>query len=68
VLIDRFEAPLLFANAGLFTDDLRDRLREADALPKTVVLDFEAVGEVDVTGADALRAVHDTLSGSASGS
>jgi SulP family sulfate permease len=63
VLIDRFEAPLIFANAGLFTDDLRRRVREADPLPETVVLDFEAVGDVDVTGADALRAVHETLSG-----
>jgi MFS superfamily sulfate permease-like transporter len=54
---------MIVGQIPIFTDDRRHRLREADALPKSVVLDFEAVGEVDVTGADALRAVHETLSG-----
>jgi MFS superfamily sulfate permease-like transporter len=37
------------------------RVHAADARPGTIVLDFEAVGYVDVTGAEALRTVHDTL-------
>jgi SulP family sulfate permease len=61
VLIQRFEAELIFANADLFQDDVLARVHAADPRPDTVVLDFEAVGHVDVTGAEALRSVHDTL-------
>ena len=61
VLIHRFEAELIFANADLFQDDLLARVRAAERPPEAVVLDFEAVGQVDVTGAQTLRSVHDTL-------
>ena len=61
VLIHRFEAELIFANADLFQDDVLARFHAADPRPATVVLDFEAVGYVDVTGGEALRSVHDTL-------
>jgi MFS superfamily sulfate permease-like transporter len=61
VLIHRFEAELIFANADLFQDDLLARVHAAVPRPGTVILDFEAVGQVDVTGAEALRSVHDTL-------
>ena len=61
VLIHRFEAALIFANADLFQDDLLARVHAVDPRPDTVVLDFEAVGHVDVTGGEALRSVYDTL-------
>jgi SulP family sulfate permease len=61
VLIHRFEAELIFANADIFQDDLLARIRAAEPPPGTVVLDFEAVSQVDVTGAQTLRSVHDTL-------
>ena len=61
VLIQRFEAELIFANADLFQDDVLARVHAAEPRPGTVILDFEAVGHVDVTGAEALRSVHDTL-------
>jgi SulP family sulfate permease len=61
VLIHRFEAELIFANADLFHDDLLARVRAAEPAPGAVVLDFEAVSQVDVTGEEALRSVHDTL-------
>ena len=61
MLIYRFEAELIFANADLFQDDLLARVRAAEPPPGTVVLDFEAVSQVDVTGAQTLRSVHDTL-------
>ena len=61
VLIHRFEAALIFANADLFQDDLLARVHAADPRPDTVVLDFEGVGHVDVTGGEALRSLHDTL-------
>ena len=63
VLIHRFEAELIFANADLFQDDVLERVHAADPRPGTVILDFEAVGVVDVTGAEALGSVHDALDG-----
>src|SRR4029079_14982381 len=60
-LIHRFEAELIFANADLFQDDLLARIRAAESPPATVVLDFVAVSQVDVTGAQTLRSFHDTL-------
>jgi SulP family sulfate permease len=61
VLIHRFEAELIFANADLFQDDVLARVHAGEPRPGTVILDFEAVGLVDVTGAEALRSVYDTL-------
>jgi len=61
VLIHRFEAELIFANADLFQDDVLARVHAAEPRPGRVILDFEAVGHVDVTGAEALRSVHDSL-------
>jgi high affinity sulfate transporter 1 len=61
-LIYRFEAPLIFANAEIFTDDVLTRIAEADGQqPTALILDMETVAEVDTTGADALRALHDIL-------
>ena len=61
VLIHRFEAELIFANADIFQDDLLARIRASEPPPRTVVLDFEGVNQVDVTGAQTLESVHDTL-------
>jgi high affinity sulfate transporter 1 len=61
VLIHRFEAELIFANADIFQDDLLARIRAAEEPLRMVVLDFEAVSQVDVTGAQTLRSVHDTV-------
>jgi sulfate permease, SulP family len=58
VLIHRFEAELIFANADLFQDDLLARVRAADPPPGTVVVDFGPVSQVNVTGAQALQSVH----------
>jgi SulP family sulfate permease len=61
VHIHRFEAELIFANADTFQDDLLARIRVYEPPPHTVVLDFEAVSQIDVTGAQTLLSVHDTL-------
>ena len=61
VHIHRFEAELIFANADIFQDDLLARVRALDPPPHTVILDFEAISQLDVTGAQILRSVHDTL-------
>jgi MFS superfamily sulfate permease-like transporter len=62
VLVERFESPLIFANADLFVTEMSGRVREADGAIDALVLDFEAVSQIDVTGSDALLRLHDALS------
>jgi len=59
VLIYRLEAPLIFANADIISDDLRSKLDPAEH--RAVVLDFEAVYEIDTEGVDTLVRLHDQL-------
>jgi len=58
ILVVRFDAPLIFANADAFTDAIEDAVDRAQVrdgeLPTTVVVDLEACFEIDVTGVDAL--------------
>jgi MFS superfamily sulfate permease-like transporter len=58
VLVYAFRAPLVFANAEIFTDDLTTR-SNGSLRPDTVILDCDGMAEVDTTGADALRQLHD---------
>jgi MFS superfamily sulfate permease-like transporter len=53
-LIYRFDAPLIFSNADFFVDDVSERVRAAGPALRRVVLDFEAISDVDTTGLDAL--------------
>jgi MFS superfamily sulfate permease-like transporter len=61
VLVYAFRAPLVFANAEIFTDDLTTRADGPSPRPDAVILDCEGMAEVDTTGADALRQLHETL-------
>jgi MFS superfamily sulfate permease-like transporter len=49
VLVYRWEAPLFFANAGSFRRQVRRLVRECD--PAWVVVQCEAITDIDVTGA-----------------
>jgi MFS superfamily sulfate permease-like transporter len=61
-LLYRFEAPLIFANAEIFTDDVLERINAAgERRPTAVILDMETIAEVDTTGVAALQVLHDTL-------
>jgi SulP family sulfate permease len=60
VLVYAFRAPLVFANAEIFTDDLNTR-SNGSPRPDAVILDCDGMAEVDTTGADALRQLHETL-------
>ncbi|TYB56172.1 SulP family inorganic anion transporter [Nonomuraea sp. PA05] len=52
LVVYRFESQLFFANAGTFKSEIT---RMADDGAEWIVLDAEAVTDVDVTGAEALR-------------
>jgi high affinity sulfate transporter 1 len=59
VLVFRWEAPLFFANAGMFRQRIRRLVR--DARPAWVVLQCEAITDIDVTAADMLERLGDEL-------
>ncbi len=53
VLVYRWEAPLFFANAGMFRDQVRHHVRQQR--PRWVVLQCEAITDIDVTAAGMLE-------------
>jgi len=53
--IYRFGAPLYFANAPLFLDEIEQLVAQAPTPVRWFVLDAEAMTDVDTTGAAALR-------------
>jgi high affinity sulfate transporter 1 len=52
VLVFRWEAPLFFANAGIFRQEIRKLVRRRK--PRWLVLQCEAITDIDVTAADML--------------
>jgi MFS superfamily sulfate permease-like transporter len=55
VLIIRWSAPLMFANATVFRSLVREQLAQRDPQPKWVVIAAEPITELDTTAADMLR-------------
>ncbi|HMK12526.1 MAG TPA: sulfate permease [Acidimicrobiales bacterium] len=59
IVIYRWEAPLFFANAGAFRRQIRDLVRERR--PSWVVLQCEAITDIDVTAAEMLAQLDSEL-------
>jgi MFS superfamily sulfate permease-like transporter len=59
VVVYRWEAPLFFANAGSFREQIRKIVRERQ--PRWVVLQCEAISDVDVTAAEMLEQLDNEL-------
>ena len=59
IVVFRWEAPLFFANSGQFRDQVRALVRDRE--PGWVVLQCEAVTDIDVTAADMLRDLDEEL-------
>jgi len=55
LIVYRFDAPLVFANAGFFTERLEELIANAGEGLKCVVLDAEAISDFDSTAAEALE-------------
>jgi high affinity sulfate transporter 1 len=53
IVVYRWEAPLFFANAGMFRQQVRALVREHK--PRWVILQCEAITDIDVTAADILE-------------
>lgn len=59
-MIYRFDAPLFFANAKTFRDEIR-RLAGADPRPTWIVVAAEPMTDVDTTAADVLEDLDEAL-------
>jgi MFS superfamily sulfate permease-like transporter len=59
VLIYRWEAPLFFANAGAFRQQIRRLVKERE--PSWVVIQCEAITDIDVTAAAMLEQLDEEL-------
>lgn len=55
LIVYRFDAPLVFANAAFFTERLEELVANAGEGLKCVVLDAEAISDFDSTAAEALE-------------
>ena len=54
LVIYRFDAPLIFANASTFRDEVR-RLARTDPPPRWIVIASEPITDIDTTAADMLE-------------
>jgi MFS superfamily sulfate permease-like transporter len=61
LVLFRWDAPLFFANAELFRDCVLDAASESPTPVRWLVVAAEPVTSVDVTAADVLAELHDTL-------
>jgi len=61
LIVYGFNAPLFFANAPYLLDQVRDLISTADPPVKCLLLDAEAIPDIDTTAADTLRELHQEL-------
>jgi SulP family sulfate permease len=61
IVVYRFEAPLIYANASAFAEAARDLVDAADPPARALVIDCEEMFEVDYTGAEALRGLAEDM-------
>ncbi len=57
----RFEGPIYFANAEYTTNLILERLGEQTTPIKYLLIDFQGMGFIDVTGVDELKVLHEEL-------
>jgi SulP family sulfate permease len=57
LIVYRFTAPLYFANANLFSEEIQKLVTQAPTPVKWFVLDSSAIHDMDTTGAGTLRQV-----------
>ena len=60
LVVYRFGAPLIFANARTFRDEIRRLARETPT-PRWIVIASEPITNVDITAAEMLEELHDEL-------
>lgn len=63
ILVYRFDAQLFFANAEVFRADVTDAVAAAEAPVRWVILDMEAVADIDSTATQMLQELRGDLAG-----
>jgi MFS superfamily sulfate permease-like transporter len=63
VAVYRVGASLYYANATRFTAEIMDLVEDADPPLEWLVLLASAIGDVDYSGSDSIRQVHEELGG-----
>jgi SulP family sulfate permease len=61
LIVYGFNAPLFFANAPYLLDQVRDLISTADPPVKCLLLDAEAIPDIDTTAAETLKELHREL-------
>ena len=61
LVLFRWDAPLFFANAEVFGQDVREAVAASPTLARRVVVAAEPVTDVDTSAADVLQSLHDDL-------
>ncbi len=61
VLIVRFDAQLYFGNADFFQDELEAIIEQEGRELKLLILDASSIHDIDTSGAEALKAVRESL-------
>jgi SulP family sulfate permease len=61
MIVYGFDAPLFFANAPYLADQVNDLLLTADPPIRYLLLDAEAIPDIDTTAADTLKDIHQDL-------
>jgi sulfate permease, SulP family len=62
LIVYGFDAPLFFANAPYLMAQIRDLVSTADQPVRCLLLDAEAIPDIDTTAADTLKEIHQELS------
>jgi SulP family sulfate permease len=61
MIVYGFDAPLFFANASYLSDQISDLISTADPPLTYLLLDAEAIPDIDTTAADTLKEIHEEL-------
>jgi SulP family sulfate permease len=61
LVVFRYDAPLVFANANDFKTRALEAVEEAPAPAEWLLINAEAIVDIDITAADALGELHDEL-------
>lgn len=61
LIVYRFDAELFFANAHTFDSEIRELVRTSDPPARWVLVDAEAITDIDITAADTVAELHDWL-------
>lgn len=61
LIVYRFDAELFFANANTFTSEIQELVRKAEAPVSMVLVDAEAITDIDLTAAEGVAELHAKL-------